>query len=213
LQRSVFPLLAIAMVMAAAPTSAQTRVIEPFPPPNECDRPGPNVIAACEAALRQYPDQPRFAFQLALALDAAGRVDEALAQYQLAARHGHTTAQRVLAIALAEGARGLPRDDAAARRLFRLAADRGDHVALYRLGLAYEQGGLGLARDDAAAIRHYRMSARSDYRDAQFRLALMLLDGRGGPYHQSEAQTLLIRAADQGHAEARAALLQMRTRQ
>lgn len=212
MQRRALSPLVLAMLMANASTSARTRVIEPFPPPHECDRPGPGVIAACEAALRQYPDQSRFAFQLALALDAAGRGDEALAQYRMAARHGHTSAQRVLAIAHAEGGRGLVRDDDEARRLFRQAADRGDPVALYRLGLAYEQGGLGLARDDAAAIRHYRVAARSDYREAQFRLALMLLDGRGGPYRQSEAQTLLIRAADQGHGEARARLQQMGAR-
>lgn len=212
MQRGMLWLLAMMTIAAGPPAFAQTRVIEPFPPPHDCDRPGPNVIAACEAALREHPDQPRFAFQLALALDAAGRGDEALAQYRLAARHGHTTAQRMLAIAYAEGGRGLPRDEDEARRLFRLAADRGDLVALYRLGLAYEQGGLGLTRDDAAAIRHYRMSARSDYREAQFRLALMLLDGRGGPSRQSEAQILLSRAADQGHEEARAMLQQMGAR-
>src|SRR5262245_24361208 len=51
------------------------------------------AVPACEAAVRAYPDETRFAYQLARAVDRAGQTDRALAMYQFLAGEGYLAAQ------------------------------------------------------------------------------------------------------------------------
>src|SRR5688572_11396020 len=55
------------------------------------------AIAACEAALAAQPGEPRIVHQYALALERAGRVEDALRMYEWAADDGYAPAVEAIA--------------------------------------------------------------------------------------------------------------------
>lgn len=80
----------------------------------------PSAITACGAAVRSFPDEPRFAFQLARAYSASPTPERAAALFRELSEKGHALSMTSLGVMLMEG-HGVARDDAEGARLFRRA--------------------------------------------------------------------------------------------
>lgn len=160
--RLAFVVLVLLAACAAGPATAQPAA--PRTPVHECDRlvAPPTMLAgvpgvpfpridlaagrtACEAAVREHPEEPRFVGLLARVELAANRDQEAARLAQDAAARG----------------------DAQALRLYRLAAEQGDADAQNNLGVMVENGMGGLTPDRNEAIRLYRLSAAQGNRYAR----------------------------------------------
>ena len=101
--------------------------------------PGP-ALAACEAAVRDFPTVSRFKFQYARTLLKKGDNAAALPLYRDLADKGYPAAQATLGRLYADGYRGVPQDDAEAVKWYRLAAEQGDAQAQNNLGSMYANG-------------------------------------------------------------------------
>lgn len=111
------------------------------------------------AAAQGHADaQHRLALCLEAGIGAERELAEAALMLQRAAEQACVGAQYRLALALADGGFGLPRNDCLAVRWLQRAAKRGNADAMCRLGACYEQG-RGLAPSDAEALRWYRKAA------------------------------------------------------
>jgi TPR repeat protein len=160
-----------------------------------------NAIPACTEAVNEYPQTPRFAFQLGRAYFAGGKRTEAVSWFRKVAEQGYALAQAGLGQMYETGDGGLSKDDAQAMRLYRLAADQGNAIGRTGLGHMYAQGRGGLTQDDAKAVRLYRLAVDQGYPMAQVRLGHMYARGRGGlTMNESKAVRLYRLAADQGSA-------------
>ena len=86
------------------------------------------AVPACEAALRQYPNSNRLAFQLGRALHKANNFATAVAQYRKAADQGYAIAQNNLGGTYENGL-GVAKDYAQAVAWYRKAAAQGIELA------------------------------------------------------------------------------------
>ncbi|MBM3507751.1 MAG: sel1 repeat family protein [Alphaproteobacteria bacterium] len=137
--------LALVLVLLSAPSLGQQAGVPPLKAPlHACDslagnpidpgRVGPGVataalraeaaIQACQDAVRMFPDELRFQFQLARAFRQANRLEDALRWYTSAADRGYPGALNSLGVmySLGEGVRA---DCNKAARYFSLAASHG----------------------------------------------------------------------------------------
>ena len=151
-----------------------------------------SAITSCRQAVAAEPDNARFTFQLARALDAAEEYREALKLYVVAAERGHAGALNNIGVTYARGA-GVARDDEEAVRWFRKGAEKGYAPAMSNLGVAYEQG-QGVARDYEEAVRWFRKCAEKGYALAMFRLAKLYNAGKGVARDDAEAARLIAEA-------------------
>ncbi|MSP20260.1 MAG: sel1 repeat family protein [Alphaproteobacteria bacterium] len=90
-------------------------------------RPVP-AIAACLDALKQFPNEPRFMFQLGRAYRQASQLNEALRWYRAAADKGYAGAINSLGVMHSLG-EGVPSDCTKAAQLFSQAAALGYPLA------------------------------------------------------------------------------------
>jgi tetratricopeptide (TPR) repeat protein len=127
------------------------------------------AIPACEAAVRQYPNDARLIFQLGRAFNAAKNYQAALEQYRKAADQGFAPAQTNLGNMYLNGL-GVPKDDAQAVAWLRKAADQGVAQAQRVLGVKYELGE-GVSRDLSQAVSWYRKAAEQGDEIAKKKLA------------------------------------------
>ena len=97
------------------------------------------AIPACEAAVRQYPNSSRLAYQLGRAYYKANNFDAALSQLRTPANQGYAVAQTTLGV-MYENGQGVPQDYAQAVAWYRKAADQGLAVAQVNLGVMYKNG-------------------------------------------------------------------------
>ena len=97
------------------------------------------AIPACEAAVRQYPNSSRLAYQLGRAYYKANNFDAALAQLRKPTDQGYAVAQTTLGV-MYENGYGVPQDYAQAVAWYRKAADQGLAVAQVNLGVMYKNG-------------------------------------------------------------------------
>lgn len=158
------------------------------------------AIPACEAAIRENPDEKRFAYQLGRALDHGGRFAEALAQYRKAADLGNHQAMRNLAI-LYENGEGAAQDRTEAMRWFRKSADLGNAFAMNKVGLLYDEG-LGIAKDKKEAYRWFSKAAEAGNVEAMTSLGFALTNGDGVKQNHTLAMEWYRKAADAGNAQA-----------
>jgi len=146
-------------------------------PPNQCDieaadpsdpnkkAPGKvsaainsvTAVAACEAAVKQYPDEARFQAQMGRAYQVAKRDSEAVVWYQKAAYQGYPLAQVNLGSMYVAGT-GIPKDVVKAVYWYRKAADQGYSWGQAGLGLMYRNG-FGVPKDADKAIVLFKLAA------------------------------------------------------
>jgi tetratricopeptide (TPR) repeat protein len=99
----------------------------------------PSALPACEAAVKQYPDSDRLAFQLGRVYEKAKNDPAAVLQYTRAASHGYAEAQSNLGM-MFESGRGVPRDFNQALLWLNQAHRNGSFVAAYNLGGMFIKG-------------------------------------------------------------------------
>jgi predicted aspartyl protease len=138
------------------------------------------AIQACEAAVRQFPDNPRFLFQLGRAYQKAHSANSALKYYRSAADKNYASAQESLGDMYSEGFELSPEpgvqfaivDAAQGVNWYRKAAEQELAVAQNNLGIAYRDG-RGIARDDQQAAAWFRRAADQGFSDATKNLAAL----------------------------------------
>jgi hypothetical protein len=137
---------------------------------------------------KDYPEAIRL-------LDPLARAGNAQAQLYIGQLHYH--------------GHGVRESDAQARQWFERAARQGLAQAQFQLGNMYAYG-LADLPDDAdtyrLAAQWYFEAARQGLAEAQYSLGILFLTGSGVQQSQEEAIKWIRRAADQGHADAKAYL-------
>ena len=119
-----------------------------------------------------------------------------------AANLGYAPAQFHLGKLYEDGASGLSKDAAQARRWTERAARNGDAKAMFNYGL-FLANGEGVSRDDKAAVDWFHRAADAGVKDAQFNLAVMTQQGRGAAANSADAYKWYLIAAADGDAGAR----------
>jgi len=154
------------------------------------------ALAACNAAMNQHPDVPRFAYQ-------AGRVAYAQKDFALARRlfektasAGYAASYNNLGILYSQG-KGVPKDYAEARRWYEKAAAANDAAGMYAVGYLYEQGN-GVAKDYAEARKWYEKAAAANDATAMMSLGNLYFFGNGAPKDPVEARKWYEKAAAAG---------------
>ncbi|OCW57968.1 hypothetical protein AWJ14_04055 [Hoeflea olei] len=155
------------------------------------------AIAACEAAVRDFPDVPRFAFQLGRSLDAAKKFSEALGWYRKAAGAGHVAALNNIAFLYRYGD-GVAQDTREALRLYEEAFEKGFAESGAAIASMYHNGE-GVAADAAEYVRWHRKAADMGRRESMYALGMAYREGDGVDKDPEAAFEWLEKAADEGN--------------
>lgn len=158
------------------------------------------ALTACEAAIREFPETPRFKYQYARTLHKMGDNYAAAKHFQDIAEQGYIEAQSYLGDFNFRGI-GVPKNDAEAARWYRMAAEQGFARAQANLGDLYVDG-QGVPQDDTEALKWIRMSVEQGNAQAQSNLGWMYEYGRGVPQNDAEAAKWYRMAGEQGLASA-----------
>jgi TPR repeat protein len=158
------------------------------------------AIRACEIALADFPDTPRFKFQLARSYQKAQRFAEAAGILQTLADEGYVAAAGNLALLYSNGT-GVAQSDAKALEFSRFAATRGYSPAMEMLGNAYEFG-RGTTRDLAKAREWFVKSAEAGWAAGARRAGRTFELGIGGDRDYVRARTFYQQAWDLGDVPA-----------
>jgi len=142
---------------------------------------GAQAVQACEAAVRQSPNNPRLLFQLGRAYQKVHNATSALKYYRSAADKNYAAAQESLGDMYAEGFTLSPEpgvqfavvDVVQAADWYRKAAEQGLAIAQNNLGIAYRDG-RGVTRDDQQAAIWLRKAADQGFAEAAKNLAALL---------------------------------------
>lgn len=173
--------------------------------------------AHCEAAVIGPDPDPTALFHLAVIMQREGVHDRARAVFTMAAEAGVAAAHTKLGDYFNFGIGPVREDHARAVARYRRAAEGGDAAAQATLAIMYRLG-RGLPRDFNAMIALLEQSAGAGYHVAQVRLADLYMSVKGVPQRLAreygipdpvKAAELYRKAADQGSAEAEAALTKL----
>jgi len=143
--------------------------------PNEVSA---SAVEICQAAVKAYPDVPRFRYELGRALLAAGKVDEAKTAIEAAAKKGHVRAVFELGYMHATGT-GMAADRTQANALYKAAADKGDPYGMTSWGRALFNG-YGVKPDTAKGLDLLLKAAAMGHTYAMNDLAAIFTEGRNG---------------------------------
>lgn len=146
--------------------------------------------------------------EAAMAVYAAGHIEEAAVLFERAARAGNRLAQFHYAMLLRRGEASSPESNAVWRWL-RRSAEAGFPHAQYELARLYEEGAGRVRQSDGVAAEWYRRAAKQGHPDAQYRLATLQLDGIDIPDDALAAIRWLQAAARAGHVGAKRRLAQL----
>lgn len=171
------------------------------------------VIGAARAAVALTPApmtaaMPSGADTAALAATYASAVQAleasqpgGLDQLRKAANLGHSPAQFYLAKLYTEGAAGLKKDPAEARRWTERAAEGGNRAAMHNLGIAMAEG-QGGPKNAAMSAQWFRRAADLGLVDSQYNLGVLYEQGRGVDQNAAEAYKWYLIAARNRDEEA-----------
>jgi hypothetical protein len=146
------------------------------------------ATAACEEAMRQYPDIPRFVYEAGRAAAARKQWPDARSLYEKAAAAGYAMAMNNIG-GIFEGGSGYPINNVVAAKWYQKAVDAGEPVAMSNLGWLYEKG-LGVAKDYAHASRLYEQATALGEPAGMNNLALMYMHGEGMHRDYTQARRL-----------------------
>lgn len=156
------------------------------------------AIAACKQAMETYPNERRFAFQLAQSYFFANQPELAKPLLESLHRDGYPIATTFLGYVHLAG-RGVPKDPAEALRLFRQASEAGDQLGTSAIGYAYESG-QGVDKDEAEAVNWYRKAAEMGSLGALIKLGDSYAEGKLGLAKDgAQAADWYVKAAAQGN--------------
>ncbi|KQV01504.1 peptidase C14 caspase catalytic subunit p20 [Mesorhizobium sp. Root102] len=160
--------------------------------PNEI---GAEAVKACEAAVKAYPDVPRFRYELGRALLAAGKVEEAKTAIEEAAKKGHVRAVFELGYFYSTGT-GMVIDLTQANALYKAAADKGDPYGMTAWGRALFNG-YGIKPDTAKGLDLLLKAAAMGHTYAMNDLAAIFTEGRNGAPADSARAVAFLKAGVQ----------------
>ncbi len=158
------------------------------------------AIEVCELAVADYPENGRFAAELARAYRLAGRYDQSVTEHLRAIDLGHDRAMVVLGL-MHWAAQGVEQDLERAKLFFEEAWDRGESAAGTALAAMYREGA-GVEQDYAAALRWYQDAAARGNDWAMYNLGEMHETGKGVEADIEEAVRWYTRAARSGELTA-----------
>jgi uncharacterized protein len=156
-----------------------------------------DAVNACREAVKQYPDEVRFQFQLARALVIAGEQREGLGLHEKAAAAGYAAANLPLARLYEEG-KVVAKDLAKARQYIERGVSGGNTSALVELAKYYREG-LGVPRDLSATIGYLRKAVEQGSAVGMNELGWHYRDGVGVDRNEKEALVWFQKAADLGN--------------
>jgi TPR repeat protein len=173
---------AVVIAVDAEVNQCDTRAAEPLDIqavtegvfPNDIDADA--ALAACRQAVEDFPDVPRFAFQLGRVHFARGEFEAALRNIRKAVDGGHVRAGQFLGRLYQLGA-AVELAPEKAIPLFEAAADRGDPYAQYSLGRALMDG-RGVKTDLKRGIELLNRAVESGHTYALNQLGAEYLYGR-----------------------------------
>ena len=166
--------------------------------PNVSPPSTPNVVDPLEQ--QASAGDPVAQFNLAVKLEDAGRLAEAVPWYQKSATHGLPEAQYNVGYMYARG-EGLPQNAAEAAKWFQLAANNNLAVAQHMMGYLHEEG-QGVTADPTKALEWYTKAANQEHVDAQYYLGFLFASGRGVEADLGTAAGWFLKAAQNGKADA-----------
>ena len=134
------------------------------------------ALAACEQAVRAFPNERRFAYQLARVHDAAGQVNKAKGEYEALAAQDYAAAMT----ALAWMSRMVAKNHGEENLWLDRAVKAGNAEAMFWLAFN-SLSGLGMnAPDVSATARLYDRAVKGGHTAAMGHLAILQAKGQGG---------------------------------
>ncbi|MGI9485969.1 MAG: caspase family protein [Geminicoccaceae bacterium] len=158
------------------------------------------AIEVCELATADYPENGRFAAELARAYRLAGHYEQSIDEHLRAIELDHDRAMVVLGL-MHWAAQGVEQDLARAKLFFEEAWDRGESAAGTALAAMYREGA-GVEQDYSEALRWYRDAASRGNDWAMYNLGEMHETGKGVDADIEEAVRWYTRAARSGELTA-----------
>lgn len=158
------------------------------------------AIAACQAAVEEYPETPRFKYQLGRALDAAERYEEAATWYRSVAELPYSAALAELAVLHSTG-KGLNADAKLAYALATRAAEMGN-LRGSTIAAALQGMGKGTEKDLENARAMMLKAAESGNGEAMEFLGDYYLPGVGTNSDEAIALDWYTKAAEKGRLRA-----------
>lgn len=165
------------------------------------------AIVACELAVEEFPDVPRFWAELARAYRAGGRYEDAIVWQQRAADAGYQAAVVNLGQMYLDG-QAVDQDYARAYQLFSDAVATGEPAAYTALGWVY-RAGVGVEQDYREAMYWYTQGADIGNDWAMTNIAELHQTGKGFPRDPQKAVEWYTRAAKSGELTAQTRLARM----
>jgi TPR repeat protein len=206
----------------AVPARQEARLTDPAAPADlvtDCDRQAANpadplrpkdldgvrlgeiqivpALAACNQAMRQYPDVARFVYQAGRVAQVQNDYVRARSLYEKAADMNYTASYVNLGQLFQLG-NGVPKDFEAARHWYEKAVFADDPAGLHAIGTLYEHGE-GVAKDPAAARRWYEKAAAKGLAAGSTSLGWLYMNGADGVAQDTgRARTLFESSAATG---------------
>ncbi|SFQ66427.1 trypsin-like peptidase domain-containing protein [Donghicola eburneus] len=164
---------------------------------------GPAAIQACEAAIKEYPQEPHFHIYLARALNAVDdqhpRIWSELELGKAANTQYVTTYQAEL---LVDGEAGQEKDVEKRISLLGELCDTGYAIACNSLGILYAEGEATGAEDEATAVTYYQRACDGGNMYGCSNLAWRYKNGEGGlSVDLAKAAELFAQACEGGDAD------------
>lgn len=150
------------------------------------------IIAACEAAIRQWPETPRFYAQITRGYHKAGELKKAFEAAIKGSELGNAQATAFVAIFYKSGFY-VRKDPAASLRWFVKASQQGNVAAMVFAGSMYNTGE-GTPPNPGEAVHWFTEAARRGNGQAMSNLAMLYDAGRGVPRNANQAASLLLQA-------------------
>lgn len=158
------------------------------------------ALTACNAALRDYPDVARFAYQTGRIAGQQKDFARARELYEKAASKGSIASENNLGALYNEG-NGVPKDYGIARSWFEKAANGGFPRAMANLARMY-QNGLGVAVDFSEARKWYQKAAAANDANGLNGLGYLYEKGNGVPKDYAQARRWYDKAVAEGSTAA-----------
>jgi TPR repeat protein len=159
------------------------------------------AAAACDDAMRRYPDVARFAYEAGRAAYGRGDYAAALAFFNTAIAKGSAAALAGLGVLYVEGS-GVALNYDKAREQFEKGAERGDPRSISDLGAIYGRG-LGVPQNYDKARSLHQKAAALGVAESMYRLGFLYRDGLGGERSYGSAIYWFEKAARAGVSDAR----------
>ena len=164
--------------VAPPPSMKKTVKSGPPAPEHECDKlaahkndkskVGPGIasknlnvekaIASCTLAVSNFPNEPRFNFQLGRSYFFKKDFKEAIKWFRTSSKQGHAYSAFMLGYVHLYGNRGVSKNTKTAAEWFNIASEKGQPVAQYYLGDLYESG-VGVTKNIKTAIKLFKQAA------------------------------------------------------